>query len=266
MKLSFADNSEDAGIFFVGAPYDATTSFRPGTRFGPQAIRNASYNFENYDCFLKKRIPHARDLGDVTTTVSYDELADELSSVLRTERGFPIVAGGEHSITPIVVRTLKKRQKDLSVVIVDAHMDFRDSYMGSRNSHACASRRVSEIVGIDRMMILGVRSFSDEEERSGIEYYSSFETHERLREICDRVRDMKNVYLSIDMDGFDPAYAPGIGNPEPYGLRPEEVREIIESASLVGCDVVELCPPYDNGNTACLAAKMIEEVMVRAER
>jgi arginase family enzyme len=116
------------------------------------------------------------------------------------------------------------------------------------------------------MMLIGVRSFSDEEENRELEYYSSFETHERLEEICDRIREMKNVYLSIDMDGFDPAYAPGVGNPEPYGLRPEEVREIIESSSLIGCDVVELCPPYDNGNTACLAAKMVEEVMVRVQR
>jgi len=263
MKLAFADGSEDAGIFFLGAPYDATTSFRPGTRFGPDAIREASYNFESYDCFLKKELPHATDLGNTGQTTSYSELSAELSSILRTKKGFPVIAGGEHSITPIVVKELKKRYKDLGVVIVDAHLDFRDTYMDSRNSHACASRRVSEIVGIDRMILTGIRSFSKEEDVKDLEYYTSFETHERLREICDRIRDMGEVYLSIDMDGFDPAYAPGVGNPEPYGLKPEEVREIIESANIIGCDVVELCPPYDNGNTACLAAKMIEEIMVR---
>ncbi|MDY6986252.1 MAG: agmatinase [Candidatus Thermoplasmatota archaeon] len=263
MKLAFADDSEGAEIFFLGVPYDATTSFRPGARFGPEAIRDASYNFETYDCFLKKDIPHVLDLGNVTQTTSYKELSAEISSILRSKKGFPVIAGGEHSITPIIVRELKKRYEDLDVITIDAHMDFRDKYMDSKNSHACASRRVSEIVGIDNMMLLGIRSFSKEEEED-VEYYTSFEVHERLKEICDRVKEMKNVYLSIDMDGFDPAYAPGVGNPEPYGLKPEEVREIIDNAALVGCDVVELCPPYDYGNTACLAAKMIEEVIVRA--
>jgi agmatinase len=268
MKISFADNSEDAHIFFLGVPYDSTTSFRPGTRFAAGAIRQASYNFETYDCFLKKEVTGMTDIGDTTPTISYGDLTEELSSILRTQNDrFPIIAGGEHSITPIVARNLKRRFSNLSVVTIDAHMDFRKSYMGSENSHACASRRVSEIVGIDRLMLIGLRSFSreEDEESRDLEYYTSFETRKRLGEICDRLRELDQVYLSIDMDGFDPSFAPGVGNPEPYGLRPEEVREIITAVSgkLVGCDIVELCPPYDNGNTACLAAKLVQEISLR---
>ena len=269
MKLSFSGGSEGAKAFFLGVPFDSTSSFRPGSRFAPEAIRQASCNFESYDCFLKKEPEGIVDFGDLSRSVNYEDLEMELTSLLRLHKEhFPIIAGGEHSITPIIVSEMKGRYDNLFVITLDAHMDFRRSYMGTENSHACASRKVSEIVGIENMLLMGLRSFSREEAEGSknLEYYTSLEVRERLDELCDRIDDIKNnIYLSIDMDCFDPAYAPAVGNPEPYGLNPLEVRRIIESASpkLVGFDIVELCPPYDNGNTACLAAKLVHEIALR---
>ena len=266
--ISFADcDLKDAKIVFFGVPYDSTTCFRPGTRFGPDSIRDASYNLENYDLFLKKTTEGIADMGNVTPTTNYGEIREEIGSFFAVMgKRFPVVAGGEHSITPLIVEQVKKRHKNMHVLILDAHLDFREKYMGSSHSHACSTRRTSEIVGIENVTVIGVRSASEAEcEEANLEYFTSFKVKSKLKEVCERIKEINDdIYLSIDMDCFDPSFAPGVGNPEFYGLSPFEVRTIIESiGNMVGFDVVETNPLFDNGNTSCLAAKLIQEIVLR---
>jgi agmatinase len=157
--------------------------------------------------------------------------------------------------------------RDISVITIDAHLDYRDQYQGLKNSHACAHKRIEDVVGKGNVFAFGVRSISGEEDYKKALYADAFRIHE---EGCEKVfREMlsklkrRPVYLSLDIDGIDPAYAPGTGTPEPFGLTPLEVKHVIDELGdrLVGFDVVEVCPPYDNGNTSALAARMIREVI-----
>ncbi len=259
-NLLFADatsSSEDARFVIFGVPYDRTTTFRPGARFAPAAIRQASFNFEQY-------------MIDHDATISDLRIADEGDLV--DQGKFPILLGGEHSVAPPAVEA--HRGLD-GVVSIDAHLDFRASYHGSIHSHACSSRRISEIVGADRIIPIGVRSMSAEERRDaealGLRYVRSFEILDQgiapTLELLDEL-SWKRVYLTLDIDGIDPAYAPGTGTPEPFGLTPYHVKRIIDALGprLVGFDITEVSPPWDQGNTAALAARLVREVMMASSR
>ena len=269
-SLKFADaNSSfnDAKFVIFGVPFDSTSSFRSGSRFAPNRIREASYNFETYlmeqDVDLID-IPF-HDAGNLDEYGNVDEMTGAVEdAVKKILPKFPILIGGEHSLTIGAVKTLK----NVSVVFIDAHLDFREEYLGIKNSHACVSRRVSEIVGIENVFSIGVRSFSREEkndaEKLGLKYVSSFDVKEKGIEKSIRNLNLKKkIYLSLDMDGVDPAFAPGVGNPEPFGLRPMDVVKCIKILSdrLVGFDVAEVCPPYDNGNTSLLGARIIRDLI-----
>jgi len=269
-SLKFADaNSSfnDAKFVIFGVPFDSTSSFRSGSRFAPNRIREASYNFETYlmeqDVDLID-IPF-HDAGNLDEYGNVDEMTGAVEdAVKKILPKFPILIGGEHSLTIGAVKTLK----NVSVVFIDAHLDFREEYLGIKNSHACVSRRVSEIVGIENVFSIGVRSFSREEkndaEKLGLKYVSSFDVKEKGIEKSIRNLNLKKkIYLSLDMDGVDPAFAPGVGNPEPFGLTPNDVVKCIKILSdrLVGFDVTEVCPPYDNGNTSLLGARIIRDLI-----
>ncbi|PIV69936.1 MAG: agmatinase [Euryarchaeota archaeon CG01_land_8_20_14_3_00_38_12] len=269
-SLKFADaNSSfnDAKFVIFGVPFDSTSSFRSGSRFAPNRIREASYNFETYlmeqDVDLID-IPF-HDAGNLDEYGNVDEMTGAVEdAVKKILPKFPILIGGEHSLTIGAVKTLK----NVSVVFIDAHLDFREEYLGIKNSHACVSRRVSEIVGIENVFSIGVRSFSREEkndaEKLGLKYVSSFDVKEKgIENIIRNLNLKKKIYLSLDMDGVDPAFAPGVGNPEPFGLTPLDVVKCIKILSdrLVGFDVAEVCPPYDNGNTSLLGARIIRDLI-----
>ena len=269
-SLKFADaNSSfnDAKFVIFGVPFDSTSSFRSGSRFAPNRIREASYNFETYlmehDIDLTDVPFH--DAGNLDEYGNVDEMTGAVEdAVKKILPKFPILIGGEHSLTIGAVKTLK----NVSVVFIDAHLDFRDEYLGIKNSHACVSRRISEIVGIENVFSIGVRSFSREEkndaEKLGLKYVSSFDVKEKGIEKSIRNLNLKKkIYLSLDMDSIDPSYAPGVGNPEPFGLTPLDVVKCIKILSdrLVGFDIVEVCPPHDNGNTSLLAARIIRDLI-----
>jgi agmatinase len=156
---------------------------------------------------------------------------------------------------------------EISVITIDAHLDFKDEYQGLRNSHACAHRRIADHVGEGNAFAFGIRSISSDEEVSKALYADAFRIHEEgARKVFDEMLSKLKrtpIYLSLDIDGIDPAYAPGTGTPEPFGLTPWDVRYAINRIAdrLVGFDVVEICPPYDNGNTSVLGARMMREVM-----
>ena len=281
--LTFADagaSFDEAKYVIMGVPFDATTSFRNGARFAPNAIRDASWNFETFLFELGIDISEVSvfDAGNLGEFGSVDEMYDEVkatvSKVVKAGK-FPILMGGEHSITPPTVEAVKAANKDLAVLVIDAHLDYRDDYLDNKRSHACASRRTSEVVGVERLAIMGVRSISKDEWEDAQEHKLRYLTASDIAKkgfkasLEEAIKPFggSKVYLTVDVDGIDPAYAPGIGNPEPFGLTPGDVKLAIDTLAprLVGFDFVEVCPPFDNGNTSALAARLIREVIGSVE-
>jgi len=284
--LTFADaNAPLKGSEFVllGVPFDATSSFRPGAKFAPNAIREASWNFETFN--LEHRVDLAdievHDSGNLEDFALPEDMLKEVHSAVECilENGsFPIVLGGEHSLTPGIVAALREK-KDFGIIVFDAHMDFRDEYLNVRNSHACATRRSADIIGPEAIVPIGVRSVSRDEiediERNFKErfhYIDAFEVRrigmEAAMKRALKWISKKNIYLSLDMDALDPAYAPGTGTPEPFGLTTWDLREAVRMLAhrLVGFDIVEIAPNYDNGNTAALGARIVREVIAAVHK
>ncbi len=283
--------SNEFAYCFSGIPFDLTSSFRTGSRHGPAALREASYNFESYNPKYDVDLLDITlfDFGDIAESGTLDslrpnirmELEDRYSQFGLSHR-FPIFLGGEHSLSPMVLDFLaphaKREEEKIGVLYLDAHMDMRDEYLGLRGSHACAARRISEIVGIENIIPIGVRSWSKEEadfieshESDGsFTYYQAHDVRDRVTDPIEEIALEKllsngctKIYLSIDMDVFDPSIAPGVGNPEPGGLGYADVLDIADHASeyLCGMDLVETNPMYDQGITALLGAKIIREII-----
>ena len=269
----FADadsNFNEAEFIIFGISYDKTSSFRKGTSHAPKKIRQASWNFETYN--LKTGVDlrdiRVHDYGDIDTKgCSPREMVERVrafTSTVLEKHKFPIAIGGEHSITPGIIQAFPK---DIAVLSLDAHIDFRKQYENESYNHACAIRRIADHINIKNIAVAGIRSAEKEEfesaKRSGLFFIDGFTIHENgitnaIKEIEKYLKN-KKIYLTLDIDVIDPAYAPGAGTPEPFGLTPFDVLECIEcfSSHLIGFDVVEVCPAYDNGETALLAAKLI---------
>ncbi|MGB9815072.1 MAG: agmatinase [Thermoplasmata archaeon] len=274
--LKFADSEYDySDAYFVifGVPFDGTTSFRPGSRYAPNSIRVASKNLESFVYWHKKDMREARihDMGDLEEMGNVEDVVGEVRFTIEgifRDGKFPIMLGGEHSITAGVPNVLGD---DVVLMFIDAHSDFRDEYLGLKYSHACVARRSFEVLGEKRVISIGVRSVSLEEYSS--EYFKKFmhipswEVHsEGIESIFTKIEDFlkgRDVYLSIDMDGIDPAFAPGVATPEPMGLTPWDVAYIINNLGkrMVGADIVEISPPFDNGITSMLGAKLVQEII-----
>ncbi len=257
----------EADYVIIGVPFDLTSTFRAGSAMAPDEIRQMSYCFEPYMMEYGVSISDMKihDLGDVTSSDTVKSMGEELYQIVNkvvNDDKFPIVIGGDHSISPYIVSAFE----DVSVLILDAHLDFRDSYEEMKNSHATVSKRISELNN-KGVKVCGVRSMSQDESNFAkkplfLTSHEMLETDDFLDELMENIEG--DVYLSIDMDVFDPCYAPGVGNPEPYGLTPVHYKKLISMLSprLVGMDIVELCPRYDNGGiTTNLATKMIYDLL-----
>ncbi len=275
--LLFADarsTLDDSDFAIFGVPFDGTSSFRSGTAQAPERIREASHNFETFKFEHGEDMGSIRycDLGDLEEFKNVDLMmqgVEAFSSDLVRKSKFPIALGGEHSISPAIVKSFE----DIGVISLDAHLDFRNEYEGEKNSHACSTRRISDSVGVEGVVPIGVRSMSKEEskdaEELGLRFISSYAFHKdpNMKEAVEMAlkwMGREKIYLTLDMDVFDPAYAPGISNPEPFGLEPIEIKRCINHLAdrLVGFDVVEVSPPFDYGNTAALAARLVREVIM----
>jgi agmatinase len=271
---------EEAQVVIFGVPFDGTSSHRVGSAQAPDAIRKESYNYETYlgryDFDIEKVKIH--DIGNSPVFSSVTELYERLPRIIEpTLKGnkFLITLGGEHSITVPIVKThlaLNNQLKDdLAIIYLDAHLDFRDSYLDEKYSHACTARRLSELIGAENIIEIGIRSYCSEELTDVKAINHQFITADQVNELgmkqvvqeVMKIIGKKKIYLTIDMDVFDPAYAPGVGNPEYFGLDPWQVRECIEffGNALIGADIVEVSPPYDYGNTSALAAQLIQIII-----
>ncbi len=270
----FDEPYERANVVFVGVPLDITSSYRSGYRFGPARIREASANLETYlmaaglDVFERLNIS---DLGDLEVTPT--DLKATGERILRTvqrikgDEKMPVLLGGEHTLTYFAAQAFD----DVFMVQLDAHRDLRDEYLGDKICHATVMRRVLDFLPPERLVQVGVRSCSKEEaefaREAKILAYSSEQVIDDASRIIAEVRKLvgkARVYLTIDLDVLDPAFAPGVATPEPGGPSTVEISRLVRELgklNICAFDVVELVPPHDDGTAAFAAAKIIYELL-----
>ncbi len=256
------------GLF--GVPYDGTTSFRPGTRFGPAAIREVSSGLESYDPQLDLDLEDLAfaDLGAVAIPFGAPEpvvAAVRQATEAVLDLGLaPLMLGGEHSISSGAVAAVAQRHLDLVLVQLDAHADLRQSWLGARHSHACAMRRCLEVLPSGELRQIAIRSGTREE-------FQELRSSGRLVPIAAMAAALaplrgRPLYLTVDLDWFDPAVLPGTGTPEPGGFHWPQFAELLEELRhhrLVAADVVELAPQLDpSGVSAVLAAKVTRSLLL----
>ena len=265
------ENADSSAIVF-GIPFDSTHSFRPGTRFGPDAIRLAFNNIEIFSNRFNVDLEDVgiRDLGNTRHTVVVSEMIDmvgKITSELVTKNKQLFVLGGEHSLT---YGTFLSFPKETGYIVFDAHYDLREEYADTKYSHASYLRRIIEQRGAENIIHVGARSFAKEELEYKLEHHIHTITDKEIRNgngpklVKDAISTFDKLYLSIDLDVLDPAFAPGVGNPEALGITSRELFDMVYSMEdkVIRCmDVVELCPSYDNGATASVAAKLMAEVI-----
>lgn len=281
-NILFADANSDykkARYVICGVPFDGTSSFRTGSRMAPQEMRAASYNFETYSSFFDIDLIDVQihDAGDLEVASTINETLEMISVAAEKyvrDGKLPIMLGGEHSLTFPFANACKNKYPDLGFVVLDAHMDLRQEYRGEKNSHACISRHIIENV-TQKYASVGIRSGNREEydyvNENNIKVFSAEEVFSKgIKSVIDDIRkEIKGpIYLSVDMDALDPAYAPALGTPEPYGLTPRDVREVISclAPKIVGFDLVEIAPEYDSGGTSILGAKLVRDFIAASAR
>lgn len=271
--MGSTDSFDAADIIIVGAPMDLTFSFRPGTGKGPQQVRLVSYGLEEYSIDLDRDLSSCRyyDAGDIvftpgTVEATLNRIGAAAAEILAAGK-FPLVLGGEHLVSLPVIEEIAKVKTDLAVIHFDAHADLREDYLGSRLSHATVMRRVADVVGSENLYQFGIRSGTREEikyARGNTNIYFN-KVVEPLKEILDTLKD-RPVYISVDIDVVDPAYAPGTGAPEPCGCSAGEILEAVRllgNVDVIGFDLVELNPLFDPTQvTALLGAKIVREAIL----
>ena len=265
-----------ASVVLFGAPYDSTTSFRPGTRFGPSAMRAESFGIETYsmlqDCDLAEDA-RVFDSGDLELPFGAPDRAlgmiEARAAEILDAGKIPFLLGGEHLVTLGAVRAAAKRHPDLAVVHFDAHADLREDYLGVRLSHACVLRRCHDILGDGRIFQFGIRSGTRGERQFMLDGHVTTElfTDTTLPAVIDRIGPETPVYLTIDMDVLDPSEFPGTGTQEAGGLSytrlVADVRLICERLDVVALDNVELSPALDpSGRSTALACKFLREELL----
>ncbi|MGM9924892.1 MAG: agmatinase [Bacillus sp. (in: firmicutes)] len=265
---------EDADIVLFGVPFDGTTSFRPGTRFGPPAIRSESFGLETYSPYQNKDLTDLSifDSGDLELCFGNAERVlndiEERATTILEDGKLPFMIGGEHLVTLGAVRAVAKKHPDLHIIHFDAHTDLRDDYLGETLSHASVIRRCHDILGDGRIFQFGIRSGDRSEfewSAEGHVFTNTF-NFEGLQSIMKEIGD-KPVYLTVDLDVLDPSIFPGTGTPEAGGVTFPQLIDAIftvcASANIVGCDVNELSPTYDpSGISTATACKVVRELLL----
>ncbi|MDD7401273.1 MAG: agmatinase [Eubacteriales bacterium] len=265
---------DDAQIVLYGAPFDGTTSFRPGTRFGPAAMREASIGLENYSPYLDKHLTDLAiyDAGDLVPPIGsvskMINLVEDQTLRIAQAGKVPLMLGGEHSISLGAIRAMAQVYPDLRVIHFDAHTDLRPEFMEEPLSHACVIYHAWEILGDKKIASFGIRSGEAEEFAFARDHlaFHPFDL-EGLKEYVAGLKVQKlPVYFTLDLDVLDPAYLPGTGTPEPGGVTYLDLQnKIYQMAGLnvVGLDIMELSPPYDeSGVSTVLACKLLREILL----
>jgi len=271
------DNEYDeSGLVVFGAPFDSTTSFRPGTRFASKVMRGESFGIETYSPYQDKDLEDISvyDGGDLELSFGNTERAlgqiEEYTRKVVQDGKIPCMIGGEHLVTLGSVRAVAKQYPDLHIIQFDAHADLRDDYLDEKLSHATVIHRVWDILGDDRIFQFGIRSGDRSEFRWGKDrVFTNKFNFNGLEDVVERLQG-KPVYLTIDLDVLDPSVFPGTGTPEAGGVSFMELLQAILTVSnlnIVGCDVNELSPIYDqSGVSTAVACKVLRELLLAVQK
>jgi agmatinase len=274
---------EKAKYVVFGVPFDVTSTFRTGARFGPNAIRQASLNIETYSFRAGIDVEDLplHDLGDLHVSTSPKRTVDMLKLVVEdvlAVKKMPIAIGGEHTITLGILKGLGDKARETAVVSFDAHLDVRKEFLGLTLSHTTFMRVIKEEVKPAKIIEVGTRAVCKEElayaKEAGIDFFTSqLIRKEGAAKITQRLKEelspYEKLYLTIDMDVLDPAFAPAVQNPEPEGIETQTLLDILCALCdkrVIGFDVVEIAPIYDQGISAINAAKVIFEMLCQLEK
>ena len=265
---------EEAQIVLFGAPFDSTTSFRPGARFGSAAMRHESFGLETYSPYQDKELTDYKvfDSGDLELCFGSAESAladiEDRTETILTDGKLPLLLGGEHLVTLGAVRAMVKKYPDLHIIHFDAHADLREDYLGAKLSHACVIRRCHELLGDGRIHQFCIRSG----EKAEFEFAKEHTEMHRfgfngLVELVKELREAGTpVYFTIDLDCLDPSVFPGTGTPEAGGVTFMQLLDAIRwvtAANVVGADVNELAPMLDpSGVSTATACKVLRELLL----
>ncbi len=266
-----AEYDESKTVIF-GAPFDSTTSYRPGTRFASSAMRNESFGIETYSPYQDKDLLDTKifDGGDLELCFGNPEsaLSDiyDLTKKILSDGKLPLMIGGEHLVTLGAVRAAAEKYPELNIIHFDAHADLRDDYLGQKLSHACVMRRCHEILGDGRIFQFGIRSGDREEFYWGKNHvYTNRFNFDGLDEVVQSLKG-KPVYFTLDLDVLDPSCFPGTGTPEAGGVSFNELIGAVKkltALNVVGLDVNELSPMLDqSGASTALACKLLREILL----
>jgi len=270
--ITSSDNDSEPVATVIGVPFDATHSYKPGCRFGPDAIRDSFNNIEIFhpDLQVDLETVNIEDLGNTRHSVVASEMIDmvkKITTELVAKQRQLFILGGEHSIT---YGTYTSFPKETGYVVFDAHYDLRDEFADSKLGHASYLRRIVEERGSENILHVGARAFAKEElvflKENNIKTISDREIREGKgpRLLKDYVSTFDTIYSSFDLDVLDPAFAPGVGNPEAVGITSRELFDLIHSfgeTKVTGVDIMELNPYHDDGSTASLAAKIMSTMI-----
>lgn len=264
----------ESNIVLFGAPFDSTTSFRPGARFGSAAIRHESFGIETYSPYQDKDLTDLKvfDCGDLELCFGSAEAAltdiEEQTRKIVNDGKLPIMLGGEHLVTLGAVRAVFAKYPDLQIIHFDAHADLRDDYLGVKLSHACVLRRCYDLVGDGKIHQFCIRSGDREEFVFAAEHTDMHKFNfDGLAEVCEELsRNNTPVYFTIDLDCLDPSGFCGTGTPEAGGVNFTELLNAILTVSktnIVGADINELAPMLDNsGASTAAACKVLRELIL----
>ena len=265
---------DKSGIVLFGAPFDSTTSFRPGARFGSSAIRHESFGIETYSPYQDKDLieKNVFDCGDLELSFGLPETAlkdiEEQTRMILKDGKLPIMTGGEHLVSYGAVKAVHEKYPDLQIIQFDAHADLRDDYLGAKLSHACVMRRCYELVGDNRIHQFCIRSGEKDEFLFAREHTDMHKFgFDGLDEVCEElIKNNTPVYLTIDLDCLDPAVLCGTGTPEAGGVYFPELLDAILKVSrtnIVGADINELAPMLDiSGASTAVACKILRELIL----
>ncbi|MGI6422300.1 MAG: agmatinase [Syntrophomonadaceae bacterium] len=271
--MAASNKLENCEKVLLGIPFDATTSFRPGTRLAPYRIREVSEGIEEYSIYQDRSLETLDfyDAGDIIlpfgNVIECMNRIEHIGHYFLKQGKKLFSMGGEHLISWPLIKSYHQHYPELVVLQLDAHADLRDHYLGETLSHASVMRQAAELLGPRRVFQLGIRSCTGDE-------LSYAQSHTRiyvdvLLEVLDQVKELigsRPVYFTLDIDVLDPAFAPGTGTPEPGGFSSRQVLQLmhqIQDLNIVGFDLVEVSPPYDNSEiTSILAAKILREALL----
>ncbi|MCQ2094634.1 MAG: agmatinase [Bacteroidaceae bacterium] len=265
----------DSKIVIFGAPFDSTTSYRPGARFGSAAMRHESYGLETYSPYLDSDLEDISvfDSGDIELPMGSAEMAldaiSERTAEILSDGKLPLMFGGEHLVTLGAFREVQRKYPEVQIIHFDAHADLRDDYLGVKLSHACVIRRCHDIIGDGKIHQFGIRSGERAEwtfARNGHTDIHPFSLAD-VKVVVENIGNSTPVYFTIDLDVLDSSVFPGTGTPEAGGVTFNELREalvlVCRNLNVVGCDVNELAPMLDNsGVSTAVACKVVRELLL----